>query len=210
MNLNNIVLIETIPDGNIYRADCSESILPGQYLVSEHQKLSIIKSERLHNHTQIIFQSKTEVQSQQEFTVSGSTINWSIDEKVTLFCEGWGNFIAVHWLNHQRKQLKSLINAVVMYETESFSFKPSPSQYMTPEYPSNMIASMPLLDDLGFSSRLACSQFQPGCFEGSLAELINDMPQKPEQWVGFVGQKTMNDISEVLGKPVEAYLIESI
>ena len=210
MNLNNIVLIETIPEGNIYRAECSESIAPGQYLVSEDQMLSIIKSERLNDSTQIIFQSKTDLHTDQEFTLSGSIINWSIDSNVTVFCESLGNLIAVHWLNQQRKQLKPFINAIVMYEPESFSFKPSPSQYMTPEFPSNMIASMPLLDDLGFSSRLACEEFRPGCFEGSLAELINDMPQKPDQWIGFVQEKTMKEISGVLGKPVEAYLIDSI
>lgn len=208
MNLNNIVLVETIPEGNIYRAECAENIAPGQLLQSEDQILSIIKSERFGDTTQVILQSTTQLNSDQEFSLFGSPVGWTVGTNVTVLCEGLGNLVAVHWLNQYRKQLKPYINAVVMYEPETFSFKPTPSQYMTPEFPSNMIASMPLLDDLGFSSRLACEQFRPGCFEGSLVELIEEMPQKPEQWIGFLHANTVNEISEVLGKPVETYLID--
>jgi len=208
MKLSNITIVESIPEGNIYRADCSEDVKPGQYLKANNKTISIIKSDSLANTTQIIFQSTESIADEIEFSLVGEPIEWSIDKTVTVICSGIGNLVAVHWLNQYRKQLRDNIHSVVLYEPESFSFKPSPSQIMTPEYPSNMIASMPLLDDLGFSSRLVCEQFRPGCFEGSLSELIQEMPIKPTYWIGFADQATVKEIGDLIGEPVNAYLTD--
>jgi len=205
MQLHNITQIETLPRANIYRAESSEPLHPGQFLIVNNQPLAVIKSETIANSHHLILQSPVAISPNDVYAINGQIIDWQIQHSVTVLTEGFGNLVAVHWLNANRKAMASQVDRVVLYAEDSFDFRPSPSQYMTPDYPSNMIASMPLLDDLGYISRLACQQFQPGCFEGSLAELMAMLPNKPRNWLGFAKQETIDELSELLGEPVGVY-----
>jgi dihydroorotate dehydrogenase electron transfer subunit len=60
---------------------------------------------------------------------------------------------------------------VIMGSEVPFPFKTQPSQIMVPGVPSDVIASMPLMDDWGFASRLASQQDYPGCFKGYVTDL---------------------------------------
>jgi dihydroorotate dehydrogenase electron transfer subunit len=54
-------------------------------------------------------------------------------------------------------------------------FRPLPSRIMTPGLPAGVIAALPLLEDWGIPSRIACSaDDQPGCFGGAVTELARD------------------------------------
>jgi dihydroorotate dehydrogenase electron transfer subunit len=51
-------------------------------------------------------------------------------------------------------------------------FRPPPSRIMIPGLPAGVIAALPLLEDWGIPSRIACSAGDlPGCFEGAVTEL---------------------------------------
>lgn len=56
--------------------------------------------------------------------------------------------------------------------TSPLPFRPQPSRIMTPGLPASVIAALPLLEDSNIPSRIACpAGEQPGCFEGTVAEL---------------------------------------
>ncbi|NNJ72877.1 MAG: hypothetical protein HKP09_06820, partial [Enterobacterales bacterium] len=65
-----------------------------------------------------------------------------------------------------------------------------------------MIAAVPLLEDLGIASRLCCDEFQPGCFEGSLTDLMlsKDNLVRDTDWLGFIGEQTAEVLNDKLGK----------
>ncbi len=51
-------------------------------------------------------------------------------------------------------------------------FRPQPSRIMIPGLPVGIIAALPLLEDWGIPSRIACpAGDQPGCFEGTATDL---------------------------------------
>ena len=56
--------------------------------------------------------------------------------------------------------------------TPPLPFRPQPSRIMIPGLPVGVIAALPLLEDWGIPSRIACPDGdQPGCFEGAATEL---------------------------------------
>jgi dihydroorotate dehydrogenase electron transfer subunit len=72
---------------------------------------------------------------------------------------------------HMRKVASEVTPLVLMGSEVPFPFRPRPSQILTPKLPSDVIASMPLLDDWGIASRLASLQGYPGCHEGYVTDL---------------------------------------
>ncbi len=56
--------------------------------------------------------------------------------------------------------------------TPPLPFRPQPSRIMIPGLPVGVIAALPLLEDWGVPSRIACPDGgQPGCFEGTATSL---------------------------------------
>ena len=211
MRLSEIKPIETLTKGVIYSATSTEPVHPGQNLAFD-SIAEILRCQPVPNGYQLLFYSAENLPDQADVTVIGKAIDWLPDEPVVLFCEGIGNFMAIHWINHlrsERKQrLATALSSLVLSEPEQFKFQPVPSRYITPEYPTNMIASMPLLDDLGIISRLVCEQFQPGCFEGSLDEMVAEMPEQPELWAAIASEATIDRITKQIGAPVFAVSTE--
>lgn len=69
----------------------------------------------------------------------------------------------------QRAGLSSLL--VLAGSERPFPFSPRPSRSSIPGIPTDVIASMPLLDDWGVPNRLATLQGFAGCFHGYVADL---------------------------------------
>lgn len=60
---------------------------------------------------------------------------------------------------------------VLMGSEVPFPFTSRPSTIMIPGMPAEVIAAMPLLEDLGIASRLTSGQDFPGCFQGYITDL---------------------------------------
>ena len=60
---------------------------------------------------------------------------------------------------------------VLMGSEAPFPFTRQPSRIMVPGIPDGIIASMPLLEDLGIASRLASLQDYAGCYQGYITDL---------------------------------------
>ena len=65
------------------------------------------------------------------------------------------------------------VKPLALFEfTPPLPFRPQPSRIMIPGLPIGVIAALPLLDDWGIPSRIACpNEEQPGCFEGAVTVL---------------------------------------
>jgi len=55
---------------------------------------------------------------------------------------------------------------------ETFSFRPRPSTILVPGMPPGVIASIPQLEEMGIASRLASTAGLPGCYDGTVTELV--------------------------------------
>ncbi len=83
------------------------------------------------------------------------------------------------WLTQQRQQLTptelSYFQPLIFLGTSSnFPFKPRPSQILVNGLPAGIIAAVPLLEDWSIASRLASPLGLPGCFDGSVQELLTE------------------------------------
>lgn len=75
-------------------------------------------------------------------------------------------FLAERLRDEGEHQLLALLSSEV-----PFPFTAQPSQILVPGLPDGVIASMPLLDDLGIASRLASRQGYAGCYDGLITDL---------------------------------------
>lgn len=77
------------------------------------------------------------------------------------------------WLFYFKKY-KPLFNGLIFIEANGpFPFYPAPSRKIIPFLPSDVIATLPLLEDWGISNRLVNAQDTPGCFCGTAETLAN-------------------------------------
>jgi hypothetical protein len=66
----------------------------------------------------------------------------------------------------------------LLHSEQRFPFPIKPSRFILPEMPLDAIGASPLLEDWKIANRLASELGLPGCFEGSLAELLG-------QWIQY-------------------------
>jgi hypothetical protein len=64
------------------------------------------------------------------------------------------------------------IDLILLQADKALPFKPVPSMIIIPDMPEAVIATAPLFEDLSLSCRIACEAGSPGCFEGTLKELM--------------------------------------
>ncbi len=75
------------------------------------------------------------------------------------------------FLAAQLRQKRHDQTLVLLASEVPFPFRQQPSRIMVPGIPEGVIATMPLLEDLGVAARLASLRGYPGCFEGYITEL---------------------------------------
>ena len=73
--------------------------------------------------------------------------------------------------DHIHKGSPGIRPFVIMGSEIPFPFHPRPSRIIMSGMPGDVIAAMPLLEDLGIPSRLTSLQGYPGCFTGYVTEL---------------------------------------
>lgn len=71
------------------------------------------------------------------------------------------------------EQLPADPHLVLLGGAEPPPFRPVPSTFMLEGLPSHAIAAAPALEAGGIPSRIASTQDRPGCFEGSVVELLS-------------------------------------
>ena len=197
---NNFTLIEPLHNGHyLYSITLTEptSLSPGHKLqindqalhVLNHQdkKLQLICQQNLN--LEDVSGKKAEVIGQ---GISDEQINALKDEgRLIISGRNDGIYHALFLVNRMRQllgesQTRELIELVVFESLETFPFRPEPSQFITDALPHGVIGTIPLLEDLKICCRLAQPHGMPGCFEGTIEELLQHLEAEPHR-VHFEG-----------------------
>lgn len=93
------------------------------------------------------------------------------------------NIAALLFLARMRQPIKASTLAL-LYADETFPFAVKPARFMLPDLPPEAIGACPLLEDWHIANRLASQELLPGCYHGTLAELV-------DYW--SAGQTNQND-----------------
>lgn len=64
---------------------------------------------------------------------------------------------------------------LILLAGNTFPFQPKPARILVPELP-QLIAANPLLEDWGFANRLISPDGLPGCFDGTLDDILASTP----------------------------------
>lgn len=104
-------------------------------------------------------------------------------ELANLFCiakqrelvQGMRQEKATQTQDHSKDQIKGQTLAL-LHSSNGFPFVVKPARFLFPELPAEAIGASSLLEDWKINNRLASELDLPGCFEGSLAELL-------EHWI---------------------------
>lgn len=101
----------------------------------------------------------------------GNAFTLSPSSKRPLLLGGGVGIPPILFFAEQIKKQRNLIPMVIMGSEIPFPFKVQPSKMMINGIPSDVIASMTLLEDLNIPSRLTSKQNYSGCFDGYIHEL---------------------------------------
>ena len=177
-------LLEKLPNGQLlYQAELVskeghlETVVPGQWLEIDGLLLPIFHC----NKHLIQFIAPEEITLSGNFSIVGEPLLIpDNDNKLLLVAENQGVpmlFFLVHFLRQQwgTKKFNSRFYQILLGTKSGFPFQPVPSQIMMPQMPPEVIASAPLLEDLGLAARLASGSESPGCYSGSLAKMITEI-----------------------------------
>jgi dihydroorotate dehydrogenase electron transfer subunit len=88
---------------------------------------------------------------------------------------------------HMRARRPPVTPLVLMGSEVPFPFTPRPSAFLVAEVPSDCIAAMPLMEDLGIPSRLASGAGLPGCHHGFVTDLAR-------AWLGALTPAALADV----------------
>jgi len=93
----------------------------------------------------------------------------------------------------------------LLHDKQGFPFTVKPSRFILPEMPAEAIGACPLLEDWKIGNRLASDSGLPGCYEGSLADLLHQWIQyhqpgtKPADWqvIGCLPHEMQTKVLEI-------------
>ncbi|MDD2894093.1 MAG: hypothetical protein PHF20_09220 [Halothiobacillaceae bacterium] len=118
--------------------------------------------------------------------VTGERIHLSPDQPVVILAAGIALATLIQLCATRRQATASTLALYQMSGQmsgsihESAPFRPRPSRFLLDGMPAGVIAAIPLLEDWGIPSRLCTHDGLAGCFEGSLDELIAQLPHSPQ------------------------------
>ncbi len=102
----------------------------------------------------------------------GNQFETHIDRPRTLMIGGGVGMPPMIFLSEQVRQMEGIYKPFVILGSEvPFPFKARPSRLLIPAVPTDIIATMPLLEDWGIPCRLASTQGFPGVYNGYVTDL---------------------------------------
>ena len=148
----------------------------------------------------------------------GNSFTLNTQVKRPLLLGGGVGIPPILFFAEQLKKQNDLTPLVLMGSEIPFPFKVQPSKLLLDGFPSEIIASMTLLDDLGIPSRLTSKQGYPGCFNGYIHELaqiwLNELSPKMRSEIEIFAcgptpmLKAVANLSQTLSLPCQLSLEE--
>ena len=171
-------LIERLPGNQaMYQISYNKPVLPGQWLAADNRRFAVFKCSD--HQVQFISPESTSVPN--TFEVTGEPLVLPDEDKPLLLMADEKAipllFYLIHYLRRHWGDKKTVrrIHQVILGAERFFPFKPVPSSFLIPNMPEGVIATSQLLEDLGLPARLACVNYLPGCYTGSLPEMLDQL-----------------------------------
>ncbi|MCW8826770.1 MAG: dihydroorotate dehydrogenase electron transfer subunit [Gammaproteobacteria bacterium] len=118
----------------------------------------------------------------------GKPFTTSLERPRTLLIGGGVGMPPMVFLADQLREMKGLYNPFVILGSEvPFPFTAKPSKIVVPGIDSDVIGSMPLLEDWGVPSRMASKQGYPGCLDGYVTDLAR-------QWLNALDETQLKEV----------------
>jgi hypothetical protein len=150
----------------------AKAALPGHYVIIDKKFACYVLGQQ--NGLEIIVDASEMDYLQTKKQVEISSLQgeaFSLPNKNQLYlvtAEDEGLSAVVFYCKKYRAEFHGL---VLVGSSKTFPFAPCPSKLVIPSLPSNVIASIPLLEDWGVPNRLASIQEAPGVYEGTVEDL---------------------------------------
>jgi len=227
-----VSLIESLLDGfGLFQIEDQQPIFPGQWISVGDQHYPVFKSD--HVFTFFIAPiSHFEPSNEQNLNLNkikihGEIFDWGIlkndalgEADLILLADGDAIATLFHFIYFliERWGIKSLqkrLKFIILGNQHNFIFKPVPSLFILPEFPSQLIASAQLLEDLKLPTRLALQTESPGCYLGTIGSLLSSMKGRSIKEhhttvVSFGNQDFISDIKKLLdGEPCKQFYNQS-
>ena len=184
----------------LHSPECAKTVLPGNFihLSCGHDQyrlkrpFSVMRSSPSEGWIEVLYKvvgegtkalSKVEVNDVlNSMGPIGNSFTLSSKTKQPVLLGGGVGIPPILFFAEQLKKQSDINSLVIMGSEVPFPFKVQPSKIILEGIPSNVIASMSLLDDLDIPSRLTSKQGYPGCFDGYIHELtkiwLDSLPKK--------------------------------
>ncbi|MCW8888312.1 MAG: dihydroorotate dehydrogenase electron transfer subunit [Gammaproteobacteria bacterium] len=118
----------------------------------------------------------------------GKPFTTRLERPRTLLIGGGVGMPPMVFLADQLREMKGLYNPFVILGSEvPFPFTTKPSKIVVPGIDSDVIGSMPLLEDWGVPSRMASKQGYPGCLDGYVTDLAR-------QWLNALDETQLKEV----------------
>lgn len=158
----------------VFQSEALNNVKPGHYFECEDNAAKIYLMKTSSQQAEAIVSSKDLFLFNQETIVINDFREKIYEpphpEKFTILISGIETLMAcLYYLKQYRQPFKGI---VFISGEGPFPFHPIPSQIVVPTLPSYLIATLPLLEDWGITTRLANTQDMPGCFCGKSEQLI--------------------------------------
>jgi dihydroorotate dehydrogenase electron transfer subunit len=161
--------------------------LPGSFMhvrcaphLAMRRPMSIMRANAARGEIEILFKAHGEGTALLAATQPGAQLNLlgpigvpfkSSGKRRPLLIGGGVGIPPMVFLAEALKRERQMSPLVIMGSEVPFPFQARPSQIMVAGIPAGVIATMPLLEDLGIACRLASGAGFPGCFEGFVTDL---------------------------------------
>ena len=172
------ILLEKLPNNlALYKIAMEEIPQTGQWLTANDKNFALFNY--VDGHAQFIA-SENEC-FPEKLILTGDILNIEDDESsLLMFADSRAVpllFFIINQLKTQWgiKRLRAKTSIILMGGDNSFPFIPIPSQIMIPGFSDEIIASSQLLEDFSMPARLACLKSSPGCYDGTLDNMLDEI-----------------------------------
>jgi dihydroorotate dehydrogenase electron transfer subunit len=175
----------------LHAPECAKTVQPGNFihLSCSHEKyslkrpFSVLRSSKDEGWIEILYKIVGSGTEQLAKIKSGDVLHCmgpignaftpSENTKRPLLLGGGVGIPPILFFAEQLKKKNNITPMVIMGSEIPFPFTVQPSKILIDSLPSDTIASMALLEDLGIPSRLTSKQNYSGCFDGYIHELAS-------------------------------------
>ncbi len=190
----------------LYAAKTAQIALPGNTVNIMGQELPLMSAKQQSGNIELLYQTKNSQTAQLakksageelDLTLNRKSFNHHDDHLYPLLISEDVGISAILFLASRLRYNKNRKPFIIAGFETTLPFRAIPSQFIIHGIPDGITATIPLLEDWSIPARLASSKNLPGCFDGSVTDLVKSwMEELPYEQLSKIeifafGNKTL-------------------